>query len=490
MGKANLSGGATGAHFNNPYAGSSPLNDINPQDIESISVLKDADATAIYGSRGANGVIIITTKRGKPGKQNLNVTVNTGPTEAARNVQMMNIRQYLQMRHEALTNDGETPSISPTSGQNDYDLLLFDTTKNTNWYKRLLGNTAQRTDAHISLSGGASTVTYLLGAGYTRTGFNYPGDFDDQRYTLDSKLGIRSNNGRLTLDLGSMFNYDNNQNSTGVSSFGLINTPPDMPSFIDPSGRLLWSYQGIPLYLLTNAGIGGNLYAGLRQPYQQQTYLWNESLHWGYSILRGLSLGGTLGYSRVQTSRYDAVPIASQNPANGLLGTATFGTNIQEALDVEPQLTYTHQFGRLNLNATVGGSYQKNTSSNELITGSNYLNDALLNSLSGASTISGRYTNLVVKYVAGFGRLNLIWDKRYILNFTWNINGSSLFGPDHRYGNFGSAGAGWIFSETKWVKNALPWLSFGKLTADYGVTGSNSVPPYQYQPNWTPNGVY
>ena len=489
-GIANLSRGATNSSYgdNNPYAGISPLNAINPQDIESISVLKDADATAIYGSRGANGVIIITTKKGKPGKQSLSISINSGPTTAARNVQMMNTQQYLQMRHEALANDGKTASIG--LGGRDYDLLLFDTTQNTNWYKKLLGNTAQRTDAHLSLSGGSNNLTYMLGAGYTRSGYNYPGDFADQRYTFNNNLGIRSSNGKLNLGLGTMFSYGNNKSSAGISSFGLINMPPDFPSMLDPSGRLLWSYKGLPFSNLATLSAlgGGNLYAGLLQPYQLQTYTLNETLTWGYTILEGLSLGGTLGYSRQEASQYSAIPIVSQVPTSSPHGSAQFGKSITEALDVEPQLKYTRAFGRLTLNATLGGTYQKNITSSQLISGSNYLNDALLNSLAGASTVSGTSTSLMVKYAAAFGRLNLIWDKRYILNLTGNINGSSFFGPDRRFGNFGSAGGGWIFSETKWVKKVSPWLSFGKLTANYGVTGSNAVPPYQYQPNWNSAG--
>ena len=471
---------------NNPYGGMSPLNSINPLDIESITVLKDADATAIYGSRGANGVILINTKKAKAGKSTVNLSVNTGPTTAARHVPMMNTQQYLQMRKEALKNDGRTPSIA--IGRIDYDLLLFDSTKNTDWYHELLGKTAQNTDVHLSLAGGANALSYNIGAGYTKSTFNYPGNFSDQRYTLNSNFRIQSSDNKLTLDLGSMISYDDNRNSSGVSSFGLVNLPPNFPDLLDSAGNLLWVYKGQSYATLSNAR-SQNYYAGLRQPYRSQNYLLNESLHFTYSLLKGLNLEGTAGYSRLQANAYGAIPIASQQPVAGTLyGSARFQTMVRDAVDIEPQLSYGHTFGRARISVMVGGTYQKNVNTTQLIFGNNYTNDALLNSLAGASAVSVASTSVTDKYVALFGRANMIWNNRYIVNLTGNINGSSLFGPDYRFGNFGSVGAGWIFSETKWIKKTTPWLSYGKISANYGLTGSNGVQPYQYQPNWTASG--
>src|SRR5262249_15826976 len=158
-------------------------NSINPLDIESITVLKDADAAAIYGSRGSNGVILINTKKGEPGKLTTQVSINAGVTKTARKVKMMDTDQYLAMRNQALKNDGLTPSTSPPFGR-DFDLLLFDSSRNVNWYDRLLGGTAPRIDAHVTLSGGSNNTSYLIGGGYTKTGFNYPGNFANQRYSL------------------------------------------------------------------------------------------------------------------------------------------------------------------------------------------------------------------------------------------------------------------------------------------------------------------
>ena len=480
----NVSSGPSSTYFNNPYGGLSPLNSINPLDIESITVLKDADATAIYGSRGANGVIMINTKKGKQGKSALSVSVNSGPSTAARHVAMMNTQQYLQMRKEALKNDGITPSLA----NSDFDLLLFDSTKNVDWYQQLLGKTAYNTDVHVGLSGGTGLLAYNLGAGYGKSEFNYPGNFADQRYSLNSNFTVRSANNRLTLDIASTLSYDDNRNSSGVSTFGLINLPPNFPDMVDSKGNLVWAYKGNTLSILSS-GKSNNYYAGLRQPFRSQNYTLNESMHLSYAVLKGLSVEGTVGYSRVQANGYSATPIATQQPGNSTpFGSASFQNQTKESIDIEPQLRYNRTFGRARIDAVIGGTYQKDVSGSQYITGTNYTNDGLLNSLAGASIFQVIASGLTDKYVAGFGRINGVWNNRYIVNLTGNINGSSLFGPGHRYGNFGSAGAGWIFSETKWIKQQASWLSFGKLTANYGITGSNSVSPYQYQPNWASFG--
>ncbi len=142
--------------------GQSPFFNINPRDIESIEVLKDADATAIYGSRAANGVILITTKKAQPGRTSFEVNVQQGIVMVSRIPEMMSLRDYRNMRYEALKNDGITPTE-----QNAPDLLLWDSTRSTNWIKELL-RTGKNTDVAATLSGGDQRTSFRLGAGYTQ----------------------------------------------------------------------------------------------------------------------------------------------------------------------------------------------------------------------------------------------------------------------------------------------------------------------------------
>ncbi len=141
----------------------SPFSSINPGDIESIEILKDADATAIYGSRGANGVILITTKRGKIGKTKLDINVYTGSGRVTRTMDLLNTQQYIQMRREAFSNDNITPDLS-----NAPDLAAWQTSRYTDWKKLLIGGAALATDAQASLSGGNAQNQFLMSSAFHR----------------------------------------------------------------------------------------------------------------------------------------------------------------------------------------------------------------------------------------------------------------------------------------------------------------------------------
>ncbi len=229
------SGGPAGAGAQGRYA---PLSFINPADIESIVVLKDADATAIYGSRGANGVIIITTKKGRPGDTRGAIDVQQGWGKTPQRLpQMMNTPQYLQMRHEALMNDG-IPAPAPT----DYDINgVWDTTRYTNWQKTLLGGTAQYTNINASVSGGDSITQYLVAGTYHRETTVFPGSFRDARGSIYSNLSTLSSNRRFFMHLMATYLYDDNVLPTADLTNAAIILPPDAPAPYNPDGSLNWA---------------------------------------------------------------------------------------------------------------------------------------------------------------------------------------------------------------------------------------------------------
>ena len=166
----------------NGTGGLSPFNSLNPNDIESISILKDADATSIYGTQGSNGVVFNHhKKKEKPGKTKLNVTVNSGNNYVARPITMLNTSQYIALREEAFKNDGLTPSANANDAGYAPDLTIFNQTKNTNFYKTIFGKTSNNTDAHANLSGGAINNTFILSGGFTQSDYDYPGDFYNKK---------------------------------------------------------------------------------------------------------------------------------------------------------------------------------------------------------------------------------------------------------------------------------------------------------------------
>jgi TonB-linked SusC/RagA family outer membrane protein len=461
--------------------GLSTFNGLNPNDIESISVLKDADATSIYGSQGSNGVILITTKRGRAGKDAVSVSVNTGPTTASRTTPMMNTQQYLAMRKEALANGGFT-----ATDQNAPDLTIFDQNRYTNWMKYFYGGTGEHTDSHVSLSGGSANTNYIVSGGYTRETYDFPGGSAENRFSLHSDLSHSSNNNRFKMDFGFDYSYDRNNSTGDASILAAFTLPPNFPDLLDDKGNLVWSYKGYGF-----ESPAANPLGYLKEKAVVGLYTLNSHLSISYQILPLLKFSVNAGYGRNETNVYNSTPIASQNPADGILGSATWSNGYADLFNIEPQFNFDKQIGKGKLRAVIGGTYRKNVQANLSVTGQGYTSDALLsNSTAGTEPPFVSNTGGEYKYVALFARANYIWDDKYILNATANRNGSSNFGPQKQFGNFGSAGAGWIISEEKFIKGSLPWLSFAKISANYGTTGSDGVAPYQYQANWTQANTY
>ena len=459
--------------------GVSPFNGVNPADIESISILKDADATSIYGTQGSNGVILITTKKGKAGKTNFNLTVNTGFNSDARTVKLLNTQQYLALRRAAFAADGVTPGTDPYNFFTYApDLNVFDQTKYTDWQKVIFGKTSNNTDVHGSLSGGNSQNTFLLSAGYTRSDFNYPGSFADQRMTLHTTTHHNSVDNRLSIDFGTDYSYDqNNSGQFGGGSYVL--NPPNAPDLLDKSGNLIWDYKGVDLS-------NYQFYAYLKKPVNTDVSLLNTTLHIAYKIIPGLSISTNIGYSRSSTVEHGESPSASQTPLYTPYITADFDNALYQTINIEPQLDYINTIGKGVVSALVGASYKKNLMNSTALTGNGYANDNFLGSINGAATLYGYDQSDIYKYGAGFARLKYVYDRKYIISLTGRRDGSSNFGPGHQFGDFGSVGAGWIFSEEKAFKKALPVISYAKISGSYGTSGSDGIGAYLYQSFWAP----
>lgn len=451
--------------------GLSPFNSINPSDIQSIEVLKDADATAIYGSRGANGVVLITTKKGQPGKTKVTVNVNTGISNVTRMMPMMNTKQYLMMREEAFKNDGVAPNVS-----NAPDLLVWDTTRYTNFEKLLIGGTARTTNAEVSISGGDEQTQFLLSGGYNHQTTVFPGDMADNRGSFHINLNHNSKDGRLNISFSSFYVADmDNINSMDVTAY--INRPPDTPPLYDSSGQLNWQGGGI---------IFNNPLSYLLSPYNAETNNLIGHLQLSYQLIPGLKARISAGYNTVSVNEINTNPVNSQNPAYNPQGYSQFGNNAYKSWIIEPQAEYIKHLGKLRMNVLIGGTWQQTLNESSSFFAYGYANDELLKSISAASSltpIGDSYTQY--HYEASFGRINLNWEDTYLLNISGRRDGSSRFGPGKQFGNFGAAGAAWIFSNERAVKNSLHFLSFGKLRASYGTTGNDQIPDYQYLDSWS-----
>lgn len=447
-----------------------PFNTIPPGDIESIEVLKDADATAIYGSRGANGVILITTKKSKSGQTGVNVQVYSGIGRPTRSLSFMNTEQYLQMRREAFKNDGVTPDAS-----NAPDLLLWDTTRYVNWKDALMGEKAQITNANIRFSGGNALTRFSLSSGYYKETTVFPGNFSDQRGSVNLTMSHQSTDKKFEATLTAGYAFD--KSILPLQNLGqYINLPPNAMDIYDDNGQLNWN-EGAEYF--------GNPIALLQQTYQGITNRLTSNIILQYHLTPSFVLKTSIGYNDVRFDERSVTPISSQNPAYNPTGEANFGSNAIQSWIIEPQAAYKHTLGKKGiLEILAGFTIQRSHNYSTLMRGTNYSNDALLKSTVGAGNIVSSNAENLYRYAGMFGRVNYNLLNRYLINLTGRRDGSSRFGPGNQFANFGAVGMGWIFSKEHWAEQHLSFISFGKIRGSYGVTGSDQINNYQYLDTW------
>lgn len=210
-----------------------PLSSINPADIDRIDVLKDADATAIYGSRGANGVVLISTKRGKSGKTKVDFDIYTGISQVAHKVAMLNAYQYYDLRNEAFTNDGVVPDDT-----NAPDLITWDKNKTTDWQDYLIGKNASLTEARLAFSGGNEQTSFLLSGTYRYETTVFPGSMDYGRGATLLNVNHHSKDNKFNLTASASYSSDNN-NSGPTDLTQYYNLPPNYPLY-NADGSLYW----------------------------------------------------------------------------------------------------------------------------------------------------------------------------------------------------------------------------------------------------------
>lgn len=458
--------------------GQNPFFGINPADIESIEVLKDADATSIYGSRGANGVILITTKRGKPGSATLQVNFYTGVTAPPKKVDLLNTSQYLAMRREAFKNNNIVPDIF-----NAPDLLQWDTTSYTDWQKELSSST-WTTDGQLSFSGGNANTNFRINGGYHKEGIPVPehlaaNNFKNERYSAQFALNHTSTNRKL--NVATILGYTTT-NEVAPGSFYRYDLPPNAPAILDSTGHLNWTQWGNNMpYEITS----------LFHPYKAYTTNLNGNITLSYNFFKGFNATVSVGYTNTNMDQLAKYPASSQsqNPQFGY-SQAQYGINHIRSWIVEPHATYTTRFGKGTLQAMAGSTLTESITKGENISGGGYVNENLIGNMGSAATIYAINNYAQYRFQGYFTRLNYNWDQKYILNLSGRIDGSSRFKPGDQFGTFGSAGAAWLFQEEKFIKDHLHFLSFGKLRGSYGTTGSPAANDYRYLEFWQSAGTY
>lgn len=447
---------------------------INPNDIESIEVLKDADATAIYGTRGSKGVVLITTKKGREGRVKVNLKMSTTAQFMSKRLDFLNTEEFTALRRQAfeadkakgyVTDADLTPAKFP-------DLTLWDQHTTYDWQDILFGNTVWGTDIQLNVSGGNKNTSFMISGGYYNSGTVTVGDDKYTRWTGRSNVQHQSDDHRLHLDAGISLTKLTMDADAAGAGYSAVVSQPNMPPY-DENGDPYWLMDDTdstaPLRILNYEGTN------------DATQL-NASFNGSYRIWDQLAFKLQAGYNYSSSDQKNLYPRSYYHPlSTTAYNQARYYSMNTSTLIVEPQLTFNCQLLGGKADFLLGATYQSSDTHVLYLYGQKYPGDIFLKDANAASLINYHQNpSTQTKSASFFGRITYDWQDRYLLNATFRRDGSSRFGKNHRYGNFYSVGLGWLFSNEKFIKNNLKWLSYGKLRVSTGRTGNDGITDYQY----------
>lgn len=448
-----------------PFADVNPLNAINPASIESIEILKDSDATAIYGSRGANGVVLITTKKGKAGKTVFTVSSSTGIGQITHKRNLLNTEQYLEMRREAFTNDGITEYP-----EWEYDVNgTWDIKRYTDWQEVLIGGTANTRKIAAQASGGSVNTQFLIGGQYQEETTVFPGKYAYDRLTVNTKLNHQDKEERFKILFTAAYSLENNNLPSRDFTSEALNLPPNAPALYDQEGELNWENS-----------TWSNPLAQAVSTYKQDTKSLISNTVLSYTFFDDFELKVNAGYGFSELRGIATTPHTVFDPAYGRDSKSSRLTSSEGNRTywvTEPQIYWERNVGENKWSILLGSTFQEHTSGKGTIIGVGFPTNHFINNMSAATTTTiledGETT---YKYHSIFGRINFAYHNKLFLNATGRRDGSSKFGPKNKYGNFGAIGAAWIFTEGM----DIPFVSFGKFRGSYGLSGNDQIGDYQY----------
>jgi TonB-linked SusC/RagA family outer membrane protein len=455
---------------------------LNPNDIETISILKDAASTAIYGARGSNGVVLITTKSAKEGKTNLNVTIDYGVQNIpdGRKTKVLNGPDFAQFKREVfigrykLANEGKEPAESdiPIDFRNP-----ADTKYSTNWFDLILHNNAPYKDVNLSLSSGKGPIKSVLSLGYYK-------EDGSLQYTGYERTSVRTNLAgdvnkviSVGMNLAASYSKSNIAATDGRNAqVGLtLISDPRYPAY-DEKGELIPYYNGVgdifgfpnPLYLLKHISRSRNIADILSNGYVD------------INIAKGLkfrsSVNAKINYNKYKEFIPSTIGLAVATGSNGApprIATERDDSEELRNFSADQVLSYVNNFGdNHHFDAMIGYTAQQETVKGLYGSGNTFPDD-LAPYLGNATIRSSNSMERRWTMLAYLARVNYSFKDKYLLSATMRREGSSRFSEGHKFGNFPAVSAGWRISEELFMPKK-EWLTDLKLRASWGMTGNNS----------------
>jgi len=440
------------------------FNSIPPQDIESITVLKDAATTAIYGSAAANGVVLVTTKSGKKGNVKVTYDGSVGIAQVNKRYDMLNASDYVDL----------VGDIQAASGLQLTEKLLSPAvrTNRTDWQEEIFRN-ALVTDHNIRLSGGTDNVTYSFSTGYVNQESTII-DRNFQRLTFGAKLGESLFNRKVRFSQNLRVKTD--KNSGKIANF---NDALRMPTYV-------------PVYDPNNLGGYGRAdkVEDLNDANNPLNDVYNSTYdNKGYNV--ELDLSGEVDIISGLTFKTQA-RLWSGNGNNYTFNYPSNGGNFSKSSSdmeenfntysgvlLENFFTYVKTFGDHDISATLGNTYSPAGSSRSVnVKGSNFTSDAIQNvSLANTTSLGGANVNSGRSRLSYFGRIGYTYKEKYVFNGSIRKDGSSNFGENNRWGTFYGLGVAWAISKEDFM-SSMDVISDLKLRASYGKTGNDNIPSF------------
>ena len=452
----------TGSGSNDAYQ--NPLSAINPSDIQSIEVLKDASSTAIYGARGANGVVLVTTRRGSRGESRLALEASYGTQEIRQQIPMLNGSQFAELYNEARTNAGLTTFYTPTQ--------IASLGAGTNWQNQVLQTAPQQT-YNLSASGGDDRTRYLLSGSY----FDQSGIVIGSNFTRASARVNLERNVASRLQLGTNFTLSNTRNNIRPSDNGLGSSTVMSALWFNPASPVrnpdgTWVLQSPQTWPATNPVASGTDLVQRRSLFNAIGNVFGE-----YAILPTLrarsSLGVTQNYERFL---YYAPRTIVEGASVG--GDANQASGQELTLINENTLTYNRRVAGNPLDLLGGFTVQRSRFQSDTARNQQFPND-----LTGAFNLNAGTLPRVGSgdtewaLLSWLGRVNYNVADRYLLTLTGRADGSSRFGENSKWGFFPSASAAWRIINEPFFKNQKLFDDL-KLRLSYGVTGNQEIGLY------------
>ena len=474
------------------------LSDLSPNDIEDITVLKDASSTAIYGSEGANGVILITTKSGKAGKTQINYNGYLQTKKVSKRIDVLDTYQYVMSNYEYAALGGESAlnSFYKQFGVFD-DLYLYKSIEAIDWQDDMFGGSTISQSHNVSLQGGTEKTKFNLSGTYDfNSGLLPNNDFGrysllfklnhdinkSLKFTLNIRLTDQTANGQGTQ--GGTYKVRTEQSLYGVATKGLSGMVT--PDFSTMSDDEINEWQRANMSLADQS-------AQYWRRRNNRSFVFNGALDWK-TPLKGLTAhlegGYTYGFNEAKSWWGSTTQNASYV---GGLPLAEWQKTNTKSLRESFTLTYDKKVAKIHHFNVMAGQEYRSSKSDYSTMGANHFSEAFTPDqvfanfgLGSVSTMTG-YVAPDDNKVSFFGRFNYTLLDRYLLTVTLREDGSSKFADGRQWGFFPAAAASWRIIEEPWMEPARSWLSNLKLRVSYGKVGNDKLPSYMFSQTYATN---